>query len=908
MSELLHSRYQPERPLGEGGFARTHLAIDRQTGQRCVLKELHMQQVPDWKALELFERETRTLRNLKHPAIPTLIDAFQEDTPQGPRWVLVQAYAKGQNLQQWVQSGRRFTETEAVDITRQLCQVLSYLQQFSPPVIHRDIKPSNIILDQQGKVSLIDFGAVKEALSPRSGHSMTVVGTFGYMPLEQLDGRAVPATDIYAVGCTLVYLLTGQDPSTLDKKQLRPHFEKQISLSPAFSRILAQMLAADVNDRYPTASAVLAALNTSPTPAKPQTTKTRALIVLGGILLLSSLGALIALSGKKSPTANPEAPEQTAVPLTQQHFQITPLAPWEELPAPISHFSEGEQNGIWASTPSELCQVGSKGLDNCQSLQALTGGYHSVKHLAAVSNQEVWWTTHQPIVYRYHNDSVTPITLPGTGTPNSLTVYQGQVVVAQGSGLWRWDQTQHTLRKWKDFASNITLLQNDQDGQLWVVSGTQLWKYANGQWQNYWQGSRPYVDVPQAIGSAQGKVWIATPDGIFEFVNQRPQLRLNIRDMNSLALSSDGSVWASGTGSGVAGLYRYRQQQWQHFGFRHGLSNDRFKQVYASSNTGLLWLLDEGHHLLRAPAQTASALLPPVVASLPHQTYNDLCQAWSAHKPDTGDIQGDTRSNTLRVFMHGQQVCPLGKGYRRSDGVMITHDYISGLRRWEGGSHRLIPLPNKSTSIQQLYLDSRHDLWLVPIYPYSIYHLHQGKWHHHDATHGFAGKTSPLLAESQQSQMIAASHLGNTFPVLVRGNNQWQASRAKVSGFFQQPEALLPLKDGRIAVGTASGVMIGQPEAEEVQQFLPQVSIQALAEDSQGKLWMAHNAFGAQGHGLSVLDLKSGKIHTLTSRTGLKEDRLRYVGSSGEQLWVVDHWGKVQIYARDALWKVAQTL
>jgi serine/threonine protein kinase len=905
VSELVHQRYQPERPLGEGGFARTRLARDLLTGQLCVLKELHFQQLPDWKGLELFERETRTLRNLQHPAIPALIDAFQEETPQGPRWVLVQTYVEGHNLQQWVESGRRFTEAEAIDITRQLCQVLVYLQAFSPPIIHRDIKPSNVLLDPQGKVSLIDFGAVKEALAPRSSHSMTVVGTFGYMPLEQLDGKAVPATDIYAVGCTLVYLLTGQDPSTLDKKQLRPDFEKHIRLSPVFGRILAQMLAADVKERYPNASAVLRALETSPPPqVQPHALKIGILIVLGCGLL----GGLITLALSKGPSSpRPPTTKPANIPLKKKQFQATQLTPWEELAAPIYHFSEGEAGGVWASTSTDLCQMDTNGLKHCQSLMALSGSYHGIKHLAARSDQEVWWSTHQSMVYRYHQDSVTPFKPPGVGTLNDLAVYQGQALIAQGSGLWRWDEGAQAFAKWKDFPHLVTLLQRDQDGHLWVVSGTQLWKYASGHWQKYWQGQRVYVDAPQAVTAIQGKVWITTSEGIFEFVNQKPQLRLQIRNINSLALTEDGSLWASGIGSNVPGLYRYRQQKWQTFGFRHGLSNDRFKQTYASPSTGHLWLLDEGHHLLRAPGAAVAALTPPTVASLPHQAYPDLCQAWSAHKPSTGDIRSDQQSDQLRVFVHGQQVCPTGKGFLSPTGVMVTHNYLQGLRRWERGSYRLIPPPGKSVSIQTLYLDRHNDLWLTPIYPYAIYNFSHGTWKSYHAATGFAGKTSPLLAESKQGKMIAASRLNNTFPLLTYQDNQWLASRTQVSGFFQQPEALLALSDGRMAVGTGSGLMIGYPDTGTVQQFLAQVNVAALAEDPQGRIWAVHNAYGTQGHGLSVIDPVSGNTHTLTSRTGLKEDRLRYVGSSGNTLWLIDHWGAVQIYALDALWKAAHT-
>lgn len=166
---LLHDRYVPQRQLGEGGFATTWLAQDQNTGDACVLKLLHLKQVPDWKALEMFEREVAVLRHLNHPRIPGLRDAFQLQTPEGLQLGLVQDFVDGKSLQQWVEQGRSFQESEAIAIGLQLCELLSYLHGFSPPVLHRDIKPSNVLLDAQGQVFLVDFDAVSRSLSPSSG-------------------------------------------------------------------------------------------------------------------------------------------------------------------------------------------------------------------------------------------------------------------------------------------------------------------------------------------------------------------------------------------------------------------------------------------------------------------------------------------------------------------------------------------------------------------------------------------------------------------------------------------------------------------------------------------------------------------------------------------------------------------
>ncbi|MEG4065732.1 protein kinase, partial [Microcoleus sp. Pol11C2] len=126
-----------------------------------------------------------------------------------------------------------------------LLDILAYLHQRQPPVIHRDIKPSNILLKNRsgnsvGEVYLVDFGAV-QTLATQQGKTVTVVGTYGYMPPEQFGGRAVPASDLYGLGATLIALITKQHPADLPQKDLQIEFEQITKLSPGFTNWLKWM-------------------------------------------------------------------------------------------------------------------------------------------------------------------------------------------------------------------------------------------------------------------------------------------------------------------------------------------------------------------------------------------------------------------------------------------------------------------------------------------------------------------------------------------------------------------------------------------------------------------------------------------------------------------------------------------
>lgn len=327
---LLKDRYELIRPLGEGGFATTYLATDHSTGRNCVIKELSWAKVDDWKFIELFEREARVLANLNHPQIPAFIEFFTEPSASDSRIFLVQEFIDGSNLRDLVENGKHFSQREVIEIALQVSGILEYLHSLSPPIIHRDIKPSNILIDSKGDVHLVDFGAVRDKIlhnQKTEGGGFTVVGTYGFMPFEQFQGRAVPASDIYSLGATLVYLLSHKEPHEIESIGSELEFENHISVSSDFMTVLRKMLEHDCTKRYQSAfelSADLKKLLEGISPAvaqkKPQQSKWRSAILVAMIAMMA--GSFWLTSHKETPKpANPIVqPVSTQTPIINSKY------------------------------------------------------------------------------------------------------------------------------------------------------------------------------------------------------------------------------------------------------------------------------------------------------------------------------------------------------------------------------------------------------------------------------------------------------------------------------------------------------------------------------------------------------------------------------------------------------------
>jgi eukaryotic-like serine/threonine-protein kinase len=258
--EIIQDRYHLAEVLGQGGIGTTYRARDGETDRWVAIKVVSLRQMKGWKTLDLLEREIKVLQALDHPAIPDYFDSFEVDRADTRVFYLVQELATGQSLAQWVAEGWRPDQGEVQDIAEQLLDILSYLQTLTPPVIHRDIKPHNIIRDRSGQLYLVDFGAVQDTVRHTITGGSTVVGTLGYMAPEQFRGQATLTTDLYGLGTTLIFLLTGIDPIALPEKNMRLDFRRCCKVRPDFAQWLDGLIAPAAEARCPNAQSALAML------------------------------------------------------------------------------------------------------------------------------------------------------------------------------------------------------------------------------------------------------------------------------------------------------------------------------------------------------------------------------------------------------------------------------------------------------------------------------------------------------------------------------------------------------------------------------------------------------------------------------------------------------------------------
>jgi eukaryotic-like serine/threonine-protein kinase len=249
MDALIRGRYRLLRPLGAGGQGTAHLAEDASSGVQVVVKRLRLGEVHDWSQVELFERESRVLRTLSHPSIPRYIDSFAlEDGPQR-EFVLVQEYVDAPCLDDLVRSGWHATEAEVRELGTRLLEIVAYLQSLRPPIVHRDISPRNVLRAGDGRVHLVDFGGVQDALRLQGPGGTTVIGTPGYAPPEQVLGRATVRSDLYGAAATILFVLTHRNPADLPAVDLKPDFASVLDVSRPLARVLDSYLEADERKR-----------------------------------------------------------------------------------------------------------------------------------------------------------------------------------------------------------------------------------------------------------------------------------------------------------------------------------------------------------------------------------------------------------------------------------------------------------------------------------------------------------------------------------------------------------------------------------------------------------------------------------------------------------------------------------
>ncbi len=254
-------QYHVLRILGQGGMGTTYLAWDRigKSGdpQLLVLKQMNADMAKIAKAQELFEREARTLQSLNHVGIPKYYDFFVEN---GKKYLAMELI-HGEDLEKFVYQKGPVAPQIALNWMIQTCDVLDYLHTQDPPLIHRDIKPANLMArNSNNRIVVLDFGAVKE-IGTTPG---TRIGAEGYCAPEQERGQPLTQSDLYAIGPTLIFLLSGENPFKFYRQRGRT-FRFDVTsiptINPQLREIIDRVTEPLPRDRYQTAKELAVALS-----------------------------------------------------------------------------------------------------------------------------------------------------------------------------------------------------------------------------------------------------------------------------------------------------------------------------------------------------------------------------------------------------------------------------------------------------------------------------------------------------------------------------------------------------------------------------------------------------------------------------------------------------------------------
>ncbi len=264
--------YTLKRRLGKGVTASTWLANysdSDTTSAPLVLKIFDIAETDSWKPLDQFKREADTLRALNHPSIPRYIESFDMTVDGHILFVLVMEYIEGETVESYIASGKKFTEDHIERILAELADTLAYIGSLRPPIVHRDINPRNIILRPDGHIVLVDFSGVQDAIRTALYPGATLVGTAGYIPLEQVSGRATHRSDLFGAASTAVFMLTGRNPAELPMRTMKIDLSGLLYISSRLSRVLNNWLDPDPDRRTLSASQAAAILRGSAPSAAP---------------------------------------------------------------------------------------------------------------------------------------------------------------------------------------------------------------------------------------------------------------------------------------------------------------------------------------------------------------------------------------------------------------------------------------------------------------------------------------------------------------------------------------------------------------------------------------------------------------------------------------------------------------
>ena len=587
LTALLRGRYRVVRPIGQGGFGKTYLAVDEdRLASCCVVKQFSPQLQEGSKSLEkaikLFDQEAVRLDQLgEHPQIPALLAYFEHDK----RLYLVQQFIEGPTLLQEMAQQGMFTEQKIRSVLAGILPILKYVHDHQ--VIHRDITPSNIIRRRSdGRLVLIDFGVAK-LLSVDTAQPGTRIGTEGYAPMEQLrSGKAYPASDLYSLAATCLFLLTRTKPDDLyDPLEGRWMWREQLrhrggAISDPIAYVLDKMLKDMVSDRYPSADAVMRDLRVAfshpvATLSSPQTTP-----------VTPGSQSTRPPAPPSAPRSASSAPSSRPVSTPSGSARATPSRP---LSKPASGASgrrclytlehpQGWVTAVAISPNGETLVSG--GLDDCiriwslatgELVQTLTGHTKPLNGLTFTPGGQTLVSCSDDDTIKVWELSSGRLvrTLTGhTRDVNSVAVHQDGQLLASGSEdrtvrLWRLD-TGATVHTFPVLSGMIRSVAFSPDGQLvasggldnqiklWSVkTGEQVRAFAKGHFNSV-NGVLIRPDGKMLISASKDKtikLWDLSRGEVVRTLAGHQEA------VNSIALSADGKWLVSGSNDKTVKLW-----------------------------------------------------------------------------------------------------------------------------------------------------------------------------------------------------------------------------------------------------------------------------------------------------------------------------------------------------------------
>lgn len=527
---VLAQRYRVLKPIGQGGFGKTFLAIDEHFSHkpRCVVKQLLPKQGDrhSTEEVERFRQEVQRLMELgEHPQIPALIDHLE--FPESH--YLIQEFIEGQDFETALEEGGPFPERGIRQLLIDLLPVLDYIH--SRRVIHRDIKPKNLIAPLDNRpVVLVDFGASKYATGTALARTGTVIGSAGFLAPEQAMGQAVFSSDLYSLGVTCIYLLTGIHPFELYSTSQNVWIWQQYLLEPVsdeLAYVLNKMLRRTPNQRYRTATAALTDLRSPPADVTSTLTR-RAPYQLPKDIVPKDIAVEAGYGDARSPIPTP--PPRLGPDIH------SPAHPWY-----CVHHLTGHEGAVTTVAISPSSQVLASGSTDHR---IMLWNVQSGTRLHTFDGRSLWSKSG-------HADRITDLAF----TPDGSVLISG----SDDGTIKLWDLSNRTMLSTLSSAEwIISAIALSPDGNLLVSGGAngaiELWDLERGEFiEQLWRHRDRISSL--AISPNGHHLLSSSYDGTICLWDLRTAELLNIfrghRDrVGAIAVSSDWRVMVSGSWDG----------------------------------------------------------------------------------------------------------------------------------------------------------------------------------------------------------------------------------------------------------------------------------------------------------------------------------------------------------------------